>query len=216
MAQHTNPLTNARYPDSASAVNLDTYFANIVNDLSPMTAPPFSTAAARDTAFANWVSTGNFMRDGLLCTVGGILQMYRGGSWRGVAFTSASQTTFFQTTISDSVEYGIATLAIPDPGFPYILDTSAVVAMAAQAGVQVSIRIRLDSVTGTVISQDSVRSGALPAGEVIPIPLGTWPSGTLTGAHSAVVTARRTLGTGNWACSAGGSIVNCMVRPSFA
>lgn len=216
MATHTNPLTGARYPDSASGTDLATYYANVVNDLSPMTAPPFGTAAARDAAFGAWAGQGNSMRDGLLCTVAGILQMYRNGAWRGVASTSASQTTFFNTTISDSVEYGVATLAIPDPGFPYILDTTACVLVAATAGVQVNIRIRLDSVTGIVISQDVPRSGQLPAGEVIPIPLGTWPSGTLTGAHSIVVTARRVLGSGNWNIPSGGSIANCLIRPSFA
>lgn len=216
MAQHTHPITGARYPDSASAVTLDTYYANIVNDLSPMVSTDFATNAARDTAFGNWVSAGNSMRNGLQCTVSGVPQQYRNGSWRGLVPTTATVTTFFATTFSNTTETGIATLAIPDPGWPYILKTSGVIAIAATAGVQANVRARLDSVTGTVISQDVPRSGQFPAGEIMGVPLGACPSGTLTGAHSVVVTARMISGSGNWAVAAGGSLFNCDIFPSYA
>jgi hypothetical protein len=66
------------------------------------------------------------------------------------------------------------------------------------------------------VSQDASRSGKLPAGELMMMPLGIFPTGTLTGSHSLIVTARMTLGSGNWNVPAAGSLLNAMVRPSFA
>ncbi|MGZ4621445.1 MAG: hypothetical protein ACXVGF_04850 [Blastococcus sp.] len=81
MAQHTNPLTGARYPDNASTTDLGTYYGWAVNDLSPYTIPRFSTTAARDTAYQNWVNAGNSMVDGMECFASGTMWLYRSGAW---------------------------------------------------------------------------------------------------------------------------------------
>jgi hypothetical protein len=70
------------------------------------------------------------------------------------------------------------------------------VGVSADTDTWTNIRVRLDSIGGTVVSQDASRSGKLPAGELMMIPLGVFPTGTLTGSHSLIVTIRRTLGTG--------------------
>jgi hypothetical protein len=197
------------YPANSDAPAGPLQVQNLANAIDTRAVPRFSTAAARNAAITSPV-------DGMMATVGGFPTFYRTGQWRGVVTTSATQQTFFNTTISTTTETGVATLTISDPGWPYILDVSGVVVVAATAGCYVNVRVRLDSVSGTVVSPDVNRSGALPAGEALPLPLGVFPTGTLTGSHSLVVTARMTLGSGNWNVPAAGSLLNAMVRPSFA
>ena len=188
----------------------------VLKAIDPRLPARFADLSSANSAYSAFVAGGGAMTNGMQRSIAGDPQTYANGQWRGQVTRSASQTTFFNTTIYDGTETGVATLSISDPGWPYILDTSAVVLVAAQASTYVNVQCRLDSVTGAVISQTSNRSGQLPAGEAIPIPLGTFPSATLTGAHTVIVTATRTLGSGNWNVPAGGSIVNCMIRPSYA
>jgi hypothetical protein len=197
------------YPANTDAPTGPLQIQNLANAVDTRAVPRFSTTTARNAAITTPV-------DGQMCTVGGYPMFYRTGQWRGIVSTSATQQTFFNTTIFDGTETGVATLTISDPGWPYILDVSANVMVAATAGCYVNVRVRLDTIGGVVVSQDAVRSGALPAGEIMMIPLGVFPTGTLTGSHSLIVAVRRTLGTGNWNVPAGGSILNATVRPSFA
>lgn len=128
---------------------------------------------------------------------------------------AVQQQTFFDTTFSGTGEAGVAQLAIADPGWAYVLDVSACVQVASTAGVQVTIRVRLDSVPGgAMVSQPGIRSGALPAGEIIMVPLSTFTTGTLTGAHTLICTAQLTVGAGNWNVPATGSILNAIIRPA--
>lgn len=78
---HTEPLTGARIPDSTDNAALYTHISNAVVDLSSKTIPRFTTNAARDTAYTNWVNAGNTMVDGLVCVVGGAPMLYRSGAW---------------------------------------------------------------------------------------------------------------------------------------
>lgn len=187
----------------------------IMKALDPRISARFASLSAATSAYNAFVAGGGAMTDGMFRTVAGDAQIYANGKWRGIRTLSTSQTTFYATTITDGTETGIAQCSVPDPGWPYILDTSANVAVAAQAGVDVNIQVRLDSISGTIISQISTRSGQLPAGQIIMIPIGVTPSGTLTGTHNLVVSGVRTAGTGNWAVGSGGSIVNAMIRPSY-
>lgn len=202
------------YQDS-DALQYGTQQSAIIKALDPRITARFASLSAANSAYSAFVSGGGAMTDGMFRSVAGDPQIYAGGQWRGIRTLTASQITFYATTIWDATETGIAQLSVPDPGWPYILDTSAVVAVAAQAGVQVNVQVRLDSVSGTIISQISTRSGALPAGEIIMVPIGVTPSGTLTGSHTLVVSGVRTAGSGNWAVGSGGSIVNAMIRPSY-
>jgi hypothetical protein len=176
----------------------------------------FADLASANSAYNAYTAGGGAMTNGMQRSIAGDPQIYANGQWRGIIARSASQTTFFNTTVYDGTETGVATLSISDPGWPYILDVSACVQVAAQASTYVNVQCRLDSTSGSVVSQSSVRSGQLPAGEVIMVPLSVFPTGTLTGAHSVIVTCTRTLGSGNWNVPAAGSIVNCTIRPSTA
>jgi hypothetical protein len=211
----TTAINQLPYYEDADALAYGTQQASTIPAIDARLPARFASLSAATSAYSAYTAAGNAMTDGMQRVVAGDPQTYVGGQWRGQVTRSASQTTFFNTTVYDGTETGVATLSIPDPGWPYILDTSAVVLVAAQASTWVNVQVRLDSISGAVISQTSNRSGALPAGEAIPIPLGTFPSATLTGAHTVIVTATRTLGSGNWNVPASGSIVNCMIRPSY-
>lgn len=197
------------YPASTDAPNGPLQMQQLANAIDTRIVPKFSTNSARSSAITA-------PADGDMAMVNGYPTFYRSGQWRGIVSTTAGTTTFFATTITDATEAGVATVTVPDPGWPYILDVSAVVGVSADADTWVNVRCRLDTVSGTVISQDSVRSGKLPAGETIMVPLGSFATGTLTGSHSVIVTVRRTLGSGTWNVISTGSLVNAMIRPSFA
>ena len=72
----TDPLTGSRYPSSSAAPNVAADIQNAVMDLADNTIPRFSTTAARDTAYANWVTAGGVMASGLTCAVGDMLYTY--------------------------------------------------------------------------------------------------------------------------------------------
>lgn len=209
----TDPITGASIRDQNDFASGGQQIGALLAALRTLVSAKFNTASARDAAYA---AVPGSLTDGTPCTVAGVPQVYRNGQWRGLVSTSVNQLTFFPTTISTDTETGIATVAIPDPGFPYIIDTSFTAVVAAQAGVYVNVRARLDSITGTVISQDVQRSGSLPAGESIPVTSSPFPSGTLTGPRTLVLAGRRTLGSGNWAVPAGGSNLYATIRPSLA
>jgi hypothetical protein len=203
------------YQDS-DPLQYGTQMSAVLKAIDPRLPARFASLSAANAAYAAFVAGGGAMTDGMQRSIAGDPQIYANGQWRGMVHRSASQTTFFNTTIADGSEVGVATLPIGDPGWPFILDTSGTVLVAAQADTFVNVQCRLDSMTGPVISQDVNRTGQFPAGQLMPLPLGAFPSGTLTGSHTVIVTARRTLGAGNWNVPAGGSIVNCAIRPSFA
>lgn len=78
----TDPLTGSRYPASSDSPNIAQYIQNAVYDLADNTIPRFATTAARDSAFAAWVSAGNSMTDGLHCWVSAVGdQVYLSGAW---------------------------------------------------------------------------------------------------------------------------------------
>jgi hypothetical protein len=75
-------LTGARYPASSASPNVPQDIQNAVLDLEDNTTPSYANSGARDTAFTNWVSAGNTMRDGLACYVQGTGYMeYHGTTW---------------------------------------------------------------------------------------------------------------------------------------
>jgi hypothetical protein len=205
----TTTINGLPYPTNSDAPTGPAQMQALANAVDTRIVPRFSTISARNAAITAPV-------DGQMCSVNGFPMFYRTGSWRGIVTTSASQSTFFNTTIFDGTETGVATLVVSDPGWPYILDVNAVVMVAATGGAIVNVRVRLDSIAGTIVSQDAVRSAALPSGETIMMPLNTFPTATLTGSHSLIVAVRNTSGSGNWNVPAAGSLLNAMVRPSFA
>lgn len=75
-------LTGARYPASSAAPNVNQDIQNAVADLADNTIPNFTTTTTRNTAYTSWVSAGNTMRNGLICTVADKPYLYSGGAWR--------------------------------------------------------------------------------------------------------------------------------------
>lgn len=179
---HTDPLSGARIPDSTDDTNLASHFQKLGGDLSTITGGIFTTTAARDSAFTNWVAAGNTMKDGLTCRVGGYTQVYRSGQWRGIATQIYKTNTF--TTTSQTASATIATLSITDPLYPYVLSCSASVLIATiSAGNVVALRLRVNGSDVPPVSQDSVSGGT---NQVLATPA-LAVTGTLTGA--SVVTA---------------------------
>jgi hypothetical protein len=122
------------------------------------------------------------------------------GNWRAQRDFVISSTAFPAVTLTNSnplnVEYAAITLAVPDPGYPYMIDGDAMISVGANTGVNAFGYARLDTTTGTVISGRYIRSGSLPNGELVTHPI-TIFSGELTGPHSVVITLARMTGTGN-------------------
>lgn len=78
----TDPLTGSRYPASSAAPNVNGDIQNAVMDLADNTIPRFASTSARDTAYANWVTGGGTMANGLVCAVTNMLYMYDTSAWR--------------------------------------------------------------------------------------------------------------------------------------
>lgn len=197
------------YPASTDAPNVPLHIQNLAQGIDSRAVPRFASTTARNAAITTPV-------DGMMCTVNGFPMFYRAGQWRGTITTSASQTTFFLTEIYTDVETGVATLTVNDPGWPYILDVSATVMISADSGTGANVRVRLDSMTGAIVSHEGARAAEQPTWSPLQIPLATFPTATLTGNHSLIVTARRTVGFGGWSVPTGGSLLNAIIRPSYA
>lgn len=191
-----------------------TQMAALVKAVDNRLVARFSTAAARNAAMGAYTAAGGVLTDGQMCTVGGFPQVYRSGSWRGLLPSVYQQPTFFDTTYSGGNEAGVATLAIPDPGFSYYLDCSMTITVSANAGSQVNCFIRLDAPAGVLMSPILNRSGSLPDGEPFTLTASETTYGPITGAHNVIATVWRIRGTGNWYVSATGNMLRAVIRPA--
>lgn len=165
----------------------------------------FATKAAADSAYSAYTAQGGVLSDGMVRAIGGYLETYRAGGWRGVMPVTRTTLTFFETTYSNGDEVGVATLAIPDLGTPSYVDVSGAVTVSATTGAQVRGVIRLDAIEGTIASRIANRSGQLPNGELIDLTFPPYRIGPISGAHNLIVGIRRVLGTGQWYVPAGGN-----------
>jgi hypothetical protein len=121
----TDPLTASRYPAATNAPNVPQDIQNAVFDLADNTIPFFSSTAARDTAYTNWVAAGGVMRNGLVCYVNGVgLMEYRATAptgWR--ALTRQSGIASANISASDQ-RTGTVT-------FPFAFSTAPTVVLTA-------------------------------------------------------------------------------------
>jgi hypothetical protein len=78
------PLTNARIPEQSDGPLGGLQIGYAVKDLAKFTIPRYATSAARDTAFAAWVTQGGVMTSGLYSDVNGNIEVYRSGTWQRV------------------------------------------------------------------------------------------------------------------------------------
>lgn len=122
--------------------------------------------------------------------------------------------TFTNTSRSDAVEVAVATLSIPDPGYAYRINVGAGVTAYVNAATAVRFRLRLASVTGTVLGspavEDTTGHSSTPGSTVA---LVARRSAVLTGATSVLVTGQRFVGTGSWSVPGTDSWIMATVEP---
>jgi hypothetical protein len=121
----TEPLTGVTVQDQGDAATGGTQIGHLATSLAPFTVPRFTSTANRDAQYSTWVTGGGSMIDGMCCTVAGELQVYRAGIWRGVraVYGATAAFTAWSTPVSDDNARVIGSIAIPDPGWPYRLQT---------------------------------------------------------------------------------------------
>lgn len=123
-------------------------------------------------------------------------------------------TTFTNTTRTDGTEVALVTLAITDPGYAYRLNVEAGVTAFINAGNAVRFRLRLGSVTGTVLGAPAIEDTTGHSGTPgCTVPLVGRRSAALTGATSVLVTGQRYVGTGSWNVPGTDSWVMATVEP---
>jgi lysophospholipase L1-like esterase len=123
------------------------------------------------------------------------------------------QTVFFPTVYDQPGEAGVAVCEVPDPGGLYVLQASATINVASTAGHGVVARLRLDDVGGPLLSGDAIRSGSLPAGELVTLTHPGMESGVLAGPHKVVATVQRLVGSGRWQTLEAGNVLSVSTRP---
>jgi hypothetical protein len=123
------------------------------------------------------------------------------------------QTVFYPTVWDQAGEVGVAVVDVVDPGGLYVLTASAAVNVAATAGHGVATRLRLDGLTGPLLSGDGIRSGQFPAGELFTTVHPGMESGVLAGPHKVIATVARLTGSGRWETLASGNVLKVETRP---
>lgn len=74
--------TGARLGTDQDSPTGGSAMAQLVQQLGKWTCPGFVSTAARDAAFNGWVAAGNSPSDGMICTVGNVIYVRSGSSWR--------------------------------------------------------------------------------------------------------------------------------------
>lgn len=120
---------------------------------------------------------------------------------------------FFPTVYDRPDEAGVAILDVPDPGGLYVLTASASINVAATAGHGVATRLRLDSMTGPLLSGDGIRSGQYPVGELYTTVHPGMDSPVVTGPRRVIATVGRLTGSGRWEVLGHGNLLRVAVRP---
>lgn len=81
----SDPLTGATIYQQTDVATTGTHLGDVVTDLAPYTVPRFASAAARDTAYASWVTAGGTMANGMLSVTtdsAGGLWVRKSGAWK--------------------------------------------------------------------------------------------------------------------------------------
>jgi hypothetical protein len=79
----TSPINGLPIPDDDSPNDPPIHFGGFSDVLDDRLLPPFASAADRDAAFANWVTAGGVMHDGMYAHMNddGRLWRTKGGAW---------------------------------------------------------------------------------------------------------------------------------------
>jgi hypothetical protein len=208
MRVHTAPLTGARIPDLTDSTDLAQWFSYAVNDLDDNATPSFASAAARDTAYSNWVSAGNTMRDGLVCTVAGNIQVYRSSAWRGTStlYYNTTAVTAWTTAVADDNVRVIASIAIPDPGWPYRIRSFGEFEATGAGGGRVDSLMGVGSSTWDIYATTPNQFYHHRHAYISPV--------TFTGGQALEMRAyRATPGVGTWTSTGANFGMSCEIVP---
>jgi hypothetical protein len=201
----TTPINGMRRFETADAIDMTTQDLARMGDVDSRVVAHFDTKAAADAAYGAFTAQGGVLTNGMARAIGGYLELYRGGGWRGIQPVVVSTPSFFETTYNGAAEVGVATLALPDIGSPYYADVTGTLSVSANTGCQVQAVVRLDAIEATIASAVLTRSGQYPNGELMSLTFSPWRIGPITGTHNLIVALKRILGTGNWFVPAGGN-----------
>lgn len=115
-----DPWTGARLGVNTDSPLGGQFFAEAVNELGVWTEPTFATAAARDTALANWVANGNTAKDGMRCRTANDKQswVYLGGQWSWPSEAQGQLTRASYTDSGNSATNGMTPLAAAPTQLP--------------------------------------------------------------------------------------------------
>ncbi|GGM78465.1 hypothetical protein GCM10012275_56380 [Longimycelium tulufanense] len=122
------------------------------------------------------------------------VQVFHSGRWRGITSTVYQTTNIrvYNNTAVDRLE--LARLSIPDPGYPYVVDTSFRYEYGAPGGTRYDGHVVVDNLSqGAVVN---VYVGQGPTGDVRTAVAATQSSHVLTGPHTLILRASRIYGTG--------------------
>lgn len=209
----TSPLNGLPIYEDADLLRYGTQQEATIDALDTRVIGQYDTRAAADAALGAFTGQGGVLKQGMTRTIAGYFETYRSGAWRGVMPSTFQTTSFFETTFNGPAEAGVGQLAIPDPLASYHLDCSGAVSISAAAGTNVEAYLRIDAAGGQLVSPIRYRSGQLPAGELISLDFPAFRAGPFTGAHTLLLTVRRTQGTGDWAVLAGGNVLRANIVP---
>jgi len=207
----TTPRTGMRYYEQGDTLDVTTQDAAMMSDADTFVVGIYDTAAAGAAADGAYTGAGKTMRTGMVRTIGGFLEIYRNGAWRGVQSIELQTQVFYETTYGNGDEAGVAILNIPDYGGPVYVTVSGAVSVAAVAGAQIRAVVRLDAIEGVIASAVLDRSSQYPSGELMSLTFPAYRIGPISGAHNLIVGIRRVLGSGNWAVPAGGNQLYALI-----
>ena len=208
------PLSGIPYPGPNDGPNGPQQIQNAVAKIDSLVTPQFATAAARDSAYAAWVAAGNTKREGLRCYVNaqtspllpGREMVYRANAWRGIYsfFVPSLPLTVWSTPVGDNTPRAIASLIIPDPGYPYTVRTYAYAEISSpDPATRVDSNMAIGSTTW-----DYWRGDIGPAhkhADISPI--------AFTGSRTVNFNAFRMLGSGTWTSTAVEGVFRAEVVP---
>lgn len=150
----------------------------------------FASVTARNTAIT--APTEN-----MVCSVAGFVQVYRAGSWRGVAAQTYSTTTVDTTQYTSS--HAVMSIAIPDPGYPYKIVGQASLGIQVAPAVTVALRVRINGTDMPGVGDDFTNNGG--ASVLTGIRTSLCASGSITGASTVEALVWKSGGAGGFFAS---------------
>lgn len=123
----------------------------------------------------------------------GVLEGWDGQQWRGTHRLDIYDTAEILVRSGETGSAPLASLGVPDPGWPYRLMVSGSAELTT-TNCRADLQIHLDTLDGPLLAV-----GVGPVNAFAPVVTNTRPSGVLTGTHTVHLAAARVFGDGSWA-----------------